>query len=187
MNERILRRIIISTSEWCILMHHKHVTLTSSALQSNILFCFQFTSHLLTVVLVSITATCRATTESLNHMQRVQQILFVLPKFLPCVEASFFFSFASFCHVLNFSNFPPTLEASILPSPPTGFEALQEVTKACWTYHILRWMWSLCGTIRNYCALRMLNSAFCAYIFGAAFQTFNASFFWERIIWVIGV
>lgn len=80
----------ISTTEWCILMHHKHVTLTSSALQGNVLLCFQFTSHPLTVVLFSITATCSVTTESLNHTRRVQQILFVPPKFLPCVEASFF-------------------------------------------------------------------------------------------------
>lgn len=127
----------ILTNERCILMHHKHVALTSPALQGSILFCFQFTSHLLTVVLFSITATCSVTTESLNHMRRVQQILFVPPKFLPCVEASFFSS-ANFCHVLNFSHFSHTLEASILPSPLTGFEALQEVTKACWIYHILR-------------------------------------------------
>lgn len=80
----------ILTNDWCILMHHKHVTLTSLVLQGNILFCFEFTSHLLTVVLLSITATYSVTTELLNHMRRVQQILFVPPKFLPCVEASFF-------------------------------------------------------------------------------------------------
>lgn len=77
------------TNEWCILMHHKHGTFTSPAFQGN-MFCFQFTSQLLTVILFSITATCSVTTESLNHMRRVQQILFVPPKFLPCVEASFF-------------------------------------------------------------------------------------------------
>lgn len=85
--------------------------------------------------LFSIIATYSVTTELLNHMRRVQQLLFVPPKFIPSVQTSLF---ANFCHVLHFSHFSHTLEASILLLPLTGLEALKAVTEACWTYHILK-------------------------------------------------
>lgn len=134
-----LKMDFISTSEWCIIMLHKHVTLTFSALQGNILFCFQFTSHPLNCCSVFHYCNLQCNNRIIESHEKGPANLICSTK-IPSMCRSFLFSFANFCHVLNFSHFSHTLETSILPSPPTGFKVLQEVTKACWTYHILRRM-----------------------------------------------